>query len=142
MTFAALKRQARAHGVNSLLAQPESNPKVAKNMKSGVMTYPLHLAPAELSGFNVCASSTPGCREGCLHTAGNPLFMDGKTKARIARTVLYFKNRGLFLDLLRAEIDAGIRKAHRANMAPAFRLNATSDIPWERVRANGRQGGD
>jgi hypothetical protein len=136
MTLASLKRQAKAHGVHSLLAKPESNPKVAKNMKQGVMTFPLHLAPAELSGFNVCPKSTAGCRAGCLHTAGNPLYMDGKTKARIARTVLFFKNRGLFLDLLRAEIDAGIRKAHRANMAPAFRLNATSDIPWERQRAD------
>ena len=133
MSLASLKRAAKQHGVHSLLAKPESNPKVAKNMKSGVMTFPLHLAPAELSGFNVCPKSTAGCREGCLHTAGNPLYMDGKTKARIARTVLYFTNRGLFLNLLRAEIDAGIRKAHRANMAPAFRLNATSDIPWERV---------
>jgi len=133
MSLASLKRLAKQHDVHSLLAKPESNPKVAKNMKSGVMTFPLHLAPAELSGFNVCPKSTPGCRKGCLHTAGNPLYMDGKTKARIARTVLYFKNRALFLDLLRAEIDAGIRKAHRANMAPAFRLNATSDIPWERV---------
>ena len=136
MSLASLKRAAKAHGVHSLLAKPESNPKVAKNMKAGVMTFPLHLAPAELSGFNVCPASTAGCREGCLHTAGNPLYMDGKTKARIARTVLYFKQRELFLDLLRAEIDAGIRKAHRVNMAPAFRLNATSDIPWERVRAD------
>lgn len=133
MSLASLKRAAKQHGVHSLLAKPESNPKVAKNMKSGVMTFPLHLAPAELSGFNVCPASTAGCRAGCLHTAGNPLYMNGKTKARIARTVLYFKNRELFLNLLRAEIDAGIRKAHRANMAPAFRLNATSDIPWERV---------
>lgn len=130
------QRAAKQHGVHSLLAKPESNPKVAKNMKSGVMTFPLHLAPAELSGFNVCPKSTAGCRAGCLHTAGNPAYMSGKEKARIARTVLYFKNRGLFLTLLRAEIDAGIKKAHRANMAPAFRLNATSDIPWERVRAD------
>ena len=141
MSLASLKRAAKQHGVYSLLAKPESNPKVAKNMKQGVMTFPLHLAPAELSGFNVCPASTAGCRAGCLHTAGNPLYMDGKTKARIARTVLFFKNRGLFLSLLRAEIDAGIRKAHRANMAPAFRLNATSDIPWERQRADDNQAG-
>jgi hypothetical protein len=130
------QRAAKQHGVHSLLAKPESNPKVAKNMKRGVMTFPLHLAPAELSGFNVCPKSTAGCRAGCLHTAGNPAYMDGKTKARIARTVLYFKQRELFLDLLRAEIDAAIRKAHKSNMAPAFRLNATSDIPWENVAIN------
>ncbi len=127
-----LKAELKAHGVNSFLTAPDANPKIAKNMKSGVMTFALHLAPANLSGFNVCAASTPGCREACLHTAGNPLYMPAKEKARIARTKLYFKNRPLFLSGLKREIDLALKKADLAGMAPAFRLNATSDIPWER----------
>ena len=133
-----LRRSANCY---SLLARPESNPKVAKNMKQGVMTFPMHLAPSDLSGFNVCPKSTQGCREACLHTAGNPVYMPGKTRARIARTKLYFQNRELFLELLMVEILAGIAKANRANMVPAFRLNATSDIPWERVKLPASLGG-
>ena len=83
------------------LASPESNPKLAKNQKQGVMSAPLHLAPFKLSGFNTCAMASPGCIAACLHTAGNPLYMDAKEKAHM---------------------QAGIR------------LNATSDIPFERVR--------
>ena len=136
-TIKALKSELKTRGVNSFLTAPDANPKIAKNMKDGVITWGLHLAPADLSGFNVCASSTAGCREACLHTAGNPLYMVAKEKARIARTKLYFQDRELFLQGLQREIDAAFRKAKRVNMAPAFRLNATSDIPWERVALGG-----
>ena len=119
--------------VNGLLADPLSNPKVAKNGKLGVLTAPLHLAPASLSGFNTCAMASEGCRASCLHTAGNPAAMAGKTRARIARTQLYFNERESFLALLVLEILAHVERAERANMEPAIRLNATSDIAWERV---------
>ena len=120
-------------GVRSLLADPLSNPKVAKNGKLGVLTAPLHLAPAGLSGFNTCAQASAGCRAACLHTAGNPAAMPGKIKARIARTRLYFTNRPAFLALLVSEIQAHVANAKRQEMEPAIRLNATSDIPFERV---------
>jgi len=143
LNLAALRRETKQYGVYSLLSRPNANPKVFKNAKLGVQTSPLHLAPASLSGFNVCASSTPGCRAGCLHTAGNPVYMTGKEKSRIARTVLYFKNRSLFMALLQTEITHAVAKANREGMACAFRLNATSDIPWENVPiAPGRAGND
>jgi hypothetical protein len=133
--LASLKRDlSTVFGVGSLLAKPESNPKLAKNGKVGVMAAPLHLAPAKLSGYEVCPTSTAGCRAACLHTAGNPVYMTGKSKARIARTRAYFEMRTLFLSILVREISALEAKAHRAGMQAAIRLNATSDITWERVR--------
>jgi hypothetical protein len=60
--------------------------------------------------------------------------MEGKQRARVARTKLYFEQRELFLSVLIVEIAALVRKAKKAGMVPAVRLNATSDIPWERVR--------
>jgi hypothetical protein len=133
--LAALKRDlSTIFGVGALLAKPESNPKLAKNGKVGVMAAPLHLAPAKLSGYEVCPTATAGCRAACLHTAGNPVYMTGKSKARIARTRAYFEMRTLFLSILVQEIAALERKAHKAGMQAAIRLNATSDITWERVR--------
>lgn len=138
VTFASLAQAKRtlteAIGVTSLLARPDANPKLAKGMKQGVMSAPLHLAPADLSGYEVCPMATAGCRKACLHTAGNPAHMEGKQRARVARTRLYFENRELFMSVLIAEIQALVRKAEKAGMVPAIRLNATSDIPWERVR--------
>jgi hypothetical protein len=132
--LASLKRDlSTVFGVGALLAKPEANPKLAKNGKVGVMAAPLHLAPAKLSGYEVCPTATAGCRAACLHTAGNPVYMTGKSKARIARTRAYFEMRTLFLSILVLEIAALERKAHKAGMQAAIRLNATSDITWERV---------
>lgn len=123
---------AAEYGVRSLLTDATANPKVAKNEKiAGVMTVPLHLAPARLSGYNVCPMATNGCIAGCLHTAGNPIYMQAKTKARIARTRFYFGARTSFMVLLFAEIMKHRAKAKAARMLCGVRLNATSDIPWE-----------
>ena len=46
------------------------NPKTLKGMKQGYNTYILHLAPASLSGHNVCPKATQGCIDSCLNTAG------------------------------------------------------------------------
>lgn len=122
------------HGVNGLLAAFVSNPKVMKGMKEvAVATSPLHLAPAEISGYNVCPMATAGCRAACLHTAGNPAHMAGKRTARNNRTRAYFESRQDFLAMLAAEIVRERAKAKRLGFDYAVRLNATSDIPWERV---------
>jgi hypothetical protein len=120
-----------------LLAKPDANPKVAKNLKFGILTSPLHLAPARLSGNNVCAGSTAGCREACLHTAGNPAYMAGKTRARLAKTKLYFGNREAFLRLLISDFAWISHKAEKLGLRAGVRLNATSDIPWERIKYDG-----
>lgn len=133
---AAALRSIREAGFNisGLLASPESNPKVAKNGKVvGVMSFPLHLAPASLSGFNVCPQASQGCIAACLHTAGNPAYMAGKTASRIAKAQAYFRCRAAFMALLVFEIAAAQRKADRAGMECGVRLNATSDIAWEAV---------
>lgn len=122
--------------VAGLLASPESNPKVAKNGKLGVLTAPMHLAPFNLSGFQVCPQASKGCAAACLHTAGNPAYMEGKHKSRIAKTQAYFRNRDAFMALLAFEIEALVRKAKRLGMTPGIRLNATSDLPWERRTIN------
>lgn len=123
----------RKHGVRSLLSRPISNPKVAKNAGVGVLTAPLHLLPADLSGWNVCPMATEGCKRGCLHTAGNPAYMAGKRRSRRARTRAYFLARDAFMVALAADIQKLQRKARRENMRCGVRLNATSDIVWERM---------
>lgn len=119
--------------MRTLLSSPTANPKLAKGQSLGVLSAPLHLAPASLSGWNVCPMSTEGCRAACLHTSGNPLHMRGKDKARKERTAFYFTDRPAFMTQLAKEIAAHERLAIRLKMRPAIRLNATSDIPWHRI---------
>jgi len=123
----------RMIGTRSLLADPLSNPKVAKNGKLGVLTAPLHLAPAKVSGYEVCSMRSKGCTKACLNKAGNPAFTNNKRTARIKRTIAYFEHRPEFMSALVFEITKHIARAEQQKMEPAIRLNATSDIPWERV---------
>lgn len=132
-TLKAARETLASYGVRSLLADPLSNPKVSKNGKLGVLTAPMHLAPANISGFEVCPMRSAGCTAACLNTAGHPAYAKGKAKARNARTIAYFKARPEFMRVLVAEIEAHQRKAERMGMDCAVRLNATSDICWESV---------
>lgn len=108
----------------------ENNHKILKGKAHGYLTFILHLAPAHLSGFNVCARASEGCKAACLNTAGRGCY--AKTQnARIRKTRELFIHRAQFMAQLRWDIRAGIRRAKRLNLIPCFRLNGTSDLPWE-----------
>jgi hypothetical protein len=120
----------------TLLSHFDSNPKVAKNTKLGWGTAVLHLAPANMSGYQVCSARSPGCEAACLHYAGGAHLQSLKDRSRIAKTKFFFENKEAFMAQLLKEITAHVRKMDRMGLKPAVRLNATSDIPWERVRGN------
>lgn len=122
----------------TLLSAINSNPKIAKNEKLGVLGAVLHLAPANMSGYEVCPGRSPGCTAACLHYAGAALYQDNKTKARIRRTKMFFEAREFFMTQLHKEIAAHVRRAERMGLKPSIRLNGTSDIIWERKRVLGR----
>lgn len=106
-------------------------------------TYGVYLAPAKLSGFNVCSHSTPECRLGCLNTSGRAGIEEfsGITKihdCRIKKTRLFFEETAFFMAWLIAEILQAQAKAKRDNYFFSVRLNATSDINWSAVFVNGK----
>jgi hypothetical protein len=114
-----------------------SNTKIKKGEKLGFMTFGIHLAPAKLSGFNVCPSASAGCAAACLNTAGMGVYSTVQS-ARVAKTLFFFKERDAFMGQLIKEIGAAIRKAEKNGMKPAFRLNLTSDMAWEKIKFNGK----
>ena len=111
----------------------KGNAKTLKGEKVGFRTFGLHLSPADKSGFNVCQWSSAGCRAACLDTAGRGCMSNVQT-ARIAKTQRFFKDNFAFMSDLRIEIGKAIKSAARKNLTPCFRLNLTSDIPWENIR--------
>ena len=119
-------------GVSRILSDIDTNPKVAKNGKLGILTAVLHLAPGDMSGHEVCPKRSPGCSAACLHYAGNPAYLTNKTQARIRKTKLLFADRNLFMEILALEIAEHVALAEKKNMEAAVRLNGTSDIVWER----------
>ena len=107
------------------------NPKTERGEAKGYLTGIMHLAPGDLSGHQVCPMASKGCLAACLNTAGRG-HMTSIQSARIAKTRRWFEDRTAFVADLYADIEALQRKAQREDMAPAVRLNGTSDIPWER----------
>ena len=116
------------------LLNVDNNAKTVKGQKYGVLTAVMYLAPADLSGFNVCSMAVlAGCKEPCLNTAGHGVF-NSVQAARVRRTRFFFEDRQGFMLQLVKEIEALIKKATKLNLKPAVRLNGTSDIKWENVR--------
>jgi hypothetical protein len=108
----------------------DKNAKTVKGQKYGFMTAILYLAPSNQSGFNVCPQASKGCKRACLYTAGHGAY-DSVKQGRINITLWYIQERKTFLDKLRKEINAFIKKAKSKGLVPCIRLNGTSDISWE-----------
>ena len=108
------------------------NYKTSKGEKYGWKTYGLHLAPFNLSGKNVCSSATAGCSTACLNTAGRGI-MHSVQDARVKKTRRFFEDRNGFLQQLYKEIKSSIKSATRKQINSCFRLNLTSDLPWENM---------
>ena len=110
------------------------NAKTQAGEALGFLTGVMYLAPHALSGFNVCASSSPDCRRDCLYSSGRGKLPTTKD-ARLTRTRLYFEAREAFMQKLIYEIAALMALAFANGLRLAIRLNGTSDILWERVTA-------
>lgn len=108
------------------------NAKTVKGEKLGILTGVLYLAPAKISGYEVCPRRSAGCTTACLFTAGMGAFST-VWLARMRKTMMFFEQRDLFMDQLRKDIKALKKKATKLGMKPAVRLNGTSDIEWTRT---------
>jgi hypothetical protein len=115
-----------------------ANPKIQKGTKLGYLSFILHLAPSDVSGYNTCPKATAGCRAACLNTAGRGgMFKKGETtnmiqKARIRKARYFFEQRQDFMLDLYNDIKKAIKFAERKGLTPVFRLNGTSDLSWEK----------
>ena len=141
-SWVSAMRVIRAAGFNfsSALGATESNPKLTKGEKIGVLSAPHNLAPASESGFNMCSSASPGCIAACLNTAGNPVYLEAKLEARIQRTLAFMKCRQAYLALMAFELESLEKKAAKLKMLPAWRPNTTSDYPFHSlaITVNGK----
>lgn len=110
-----------------------TNYKTPKGEKLGILTGILYLAPAKISGYEVCPMRSAGCTAACLYTAGMGAFSNVQ-QARIKKTKMFFEQREEFFKLLHKDIKSLIAKAKKENLVPAVRLNGTSDINWVRFK--------
>jgi hypothetical protein len=111
-----------------LLSPPNSNTKLSKG--KGLPIYGLTLAPAGLSGYQVCPNRSAECERACLGvTAGRSRFSN-VVAARIKKTQFLMENPYSFFRNLFHELELA-HKLHHGQFA--FRSNVLSDIPWENI---------
>jgi len=111
-----------------------ANTKTMKGEKYGYLTYIMHLAPSLISGYQVCPKASAGCAAACLNKAGMGVFSNVQ-EARITRTKLFFEERTNFMTQLATEIRKAKKKAAKEGLKLLVRLNGTSDIAFEKIRA-------
>ncbi len=114
-----------------------TNSKLKKSLEYGFATFGIHLAPANLSGKNVCPSASKGCRNACLNFSGFGTYPSVQD-ARIKKTQLFHADKKLFLTSLIKEVETMIRRTKKNGLTPCFRLNLTSDIAWETIKIDGK----
>ena len=115
----------------SYLGSVNSSSKIAKGLKYNESTYILYLAPAKLSGYEVCPMRTDECTAACLNESGRnkiDIHKNQINKARIKKTKLFFEDREFFMGWLIYEIGKEKEKAERKGMRFSVRLNGTSDL--------------
>jgi hypothetical protein len=107
------------------------NPKLQKSVEFGYLSFGIHLAPAAVSGTEMCPGRTRGCTKSCLNLAGMGVMVQPE---RIEKTRRLVDTPLEFAAQLEKEIAAECRKAARMGLTPAVRLNLTSDVAWEKMR--------
>lgn len=125
--------------VSGAYYRPESllsidrNAKTVKGQKLGFMTGILYLAPATLSGRQVCPmAAVAQCEAACLNTAGRGAM--GKIQlSRINKTQYFHRDRDAFMAHIADDIRRLVFKARKAGFTPLVRLNGTSDIRFELI---------
>jgi hypothetical protein len=114
-----------------------TNTKLEKSLSLGYRTFGIHLAPHTLSGKNMCPDASEGCAKACLFGAGFGSYPFVQ-QARIRKTQLFTSNNKAFLQTLIGEVETAIRRTRKNGLIPCFRLNLTSDIPWENIKIDGK----
>ena len=108
-----------------------TNPKVLKNEKiSEIPTAVLML----MNTSKACPAAG-SCREVCLITSGNPIYLDNKIKCRIRRNKAFMTDYSIFLRYLVVNCFRHYSKNRTAEKV-AYRLNGVSDYAFEDLSVN------
>jgi len=108
-----------------------TNTKLEKGNKLAWQTRGLSLAPANLSGKQLCPHRSPGCELACLNTSGMGVFSNVQ-EARINKSKFLIERRADFLAQLEKEL-VNLNKQAGKGKQIAVRLNVLSDLPWHNL---------
>jgi hypothetical protein len=109
----------------------DGSTKVIKGNKLGYRTAILYLAPANISGINVCPmAQLAQCFKACLNSAGRGA-MTGVQMSRLRKTLFFHQFQAEAIAMIKAEVKMFEARAKKQGFILLVRLNGTSDIRWE-----------
>lgn len=112
-----------------LLASNAKLDKAANLDGRPIMPTLLTLAPAMVSGKNMCPNSGE-CASVCNMLYSGLRIQRGPRARSIWNTLWFLADRGSFIEYLHAEIDRHYRRARKLDAWAAYRLNGASDLWW------------
>jgi hypothetical protein len=112
-----------------------NNAKTIKGEKLGYKTYILYMSPftANSKGINVCSHASKGCADSCLVGSGFGGMYTNVMQGRVNKTEFFLRDRLAFLNKLKGEVEKAI-KLNEGKAIVTFRLNGTSDLPYEKYK--------
>ncbi len=140
MKFTNIAQAKKLTGL-SYLGGVASSSKIAKGLEYNEATYILYLAPAKMSGYEVCPMRTAECTAACLNERGHnkiDVKKNAINNARIKKTKLFFEEREFFMGWLVEELKKAKRDADAKGMRFSVRLNGTSDIDPTLFKLDGK----
>ena len=109
-----------------------TDPKTIKGNDSEWLTAILYLLPDD----ELCPMATmAGCKDACLNTAGLGGVYSSIQVARKRKAQLFKLDSVAFMAVLAEDIDLLLRYCEEHGLKLAIRLNGTSDIAYENIRA-------
>lgn len=109
----------------------DGSTKVIKGNRLGYRTAILYLAPANMSGVNVCPmAKLAACSDACLNTSGRGA-MTGVQMSRLRKTLFWMQYQSEAVALIKHQIALAEAQSAREGWTLLVRLNGTSDIRWE-----------
>lgn len=132
--YEAIRQGIRIKPTYAVLTQPGSNAKLSKQSErsDGYAIYSLFLAPADISGYEMCLWRTEDCTKLCLNCAGKGV-LSSVQAARIRKTQRMVQYPIGFFNNLIAEMVKATDKHNGSPITPVLRLNGTSDKPWNLI---------
>jgi hypothetical protein len=104
--------------------------KIEKTRMNGVWEAVLYMSPATESvpfgGVNMCAYAG-ACAYVCLGNHSGRMVMPAAKQARIARTLMFLRERETFYSMLAKEILRHVKACRKIGVVPAFRPNGSQD---------------
>ena len=114
--------------------------KAVKAQDYGYLNAIHYLAPADLSGVNLCPKATPACKALCLGWTSGQAGMVAKDSdlnsvraSRIEKAQRFMRDRKAYMRDVVKSIELAIKKADKLGFKLCVRMNGSSDIAWEGI---------